>query len=207
VGEQAARVERLVSKFDHVNGSGPPHVPNAKTRAAIRELDRGAGQRFKDVPALMADLNSADLSKGQIAILQQVVRHGEVSKGALITLTGYRKSTRNRLLHELRALQCITERGSFVYPTDEGRRRCPMEDLPTGDKLMQWWLERLSDGQAVMLRAVAAAYPNAITREEAGGTVNYAKSTCNRLLHELQASQLVTVPSRGLVRASEKLFD
>jgi hypothetical protein len=58
-----------------------------------------------------------------------------------------------------------------------------------------------------MLRAVAAAYPGAIAREEAGGTTDYARSTRDRLLKELQAAQLVTSPRRGFVVASEKLFD
>ena len=37
-----------------------PHVPNAKTRAAMRELERGGLPRFKDVASLMADLNADD---------------------------------------------------------------------------------------------------------------------------------------------------
>jgi uncharacterized protein len=149
----------------------------------------------------------SDLSKGQLAILQRVVHHGEITKSALITLTGYRRSTRDRLLQELRALGCVSERGGLVVSTDEGRRRCPTEDLPTGDRLMQWWLERLSEGQAAMLQAVASAHPNDVAREEAGGTIGYARSTRDRLLQELQAMQLVTTPRKGYVLASEKLFD
>lgn len=39
---------------------GDGHVPNAKTRAAMREGQRGGLPRFKDVASLMADLNERD---------------------------------------------------------------------------------------------------------------------------------------------------
>lgn len=35
-------------------------APNATTRAALHELDRGKGRRFKDVDSLMTDLNADD---------------------------------------------------------------------------------------------------------------------------------------------------
>ncbi len=35
-------------------------VPNAETRAAMAELDRGAGATFENVADLMADLNAED---------------------------------------------------------------------------------------------------------------------------------------------------
>jgi len=35
-------------------------VPNAKTRAAIAELEAGKGKRFTSVDALMADLHADD---------------------------------------------------------------------------------------------------------------------------------------------------
>jgi len=35
-------------------------APKAKTRKAIAELERGDGQRFESVDALMADLNADD---------------------------------------------------------------------------------------------------------------------------------------------------
>jgi len=35
-------------------------VPNAKTRAALRELKKGKRRRFASVAALMADLNADD---------------------------------------------------------------------------------------------------------------------------------------------------
>jgi len=35
-------------------------APKAKTRKAIAELERGAGQRFESVEALMADLDADD---------------------------------------------------------------------------------------------------------------------------------------------------
>ena len=35
-------------------------VPSAKTRKAIAELESGAGRRFKDIEALMADLHADD---------------------------------------------------------------------------------------------------------------------------------------------------
>lgn len=38
-------------------------VPNAKTRAAMEELERGGGKSFATVADLMADLNAPDSAK------------------------------------------------------------------------------------------------------------------------------------------------
>ncbi len=56
---------RLRSRLPHPWIAGPgcricgwEHVPNAETRAAMRELDHGGGVRFSDMASLFADLNA-----------------------------------------------------------------------------------------------------------------------------------------------------
>ncbi|MGO9836088.1 MAG: type II toxin-antitoxin system HicB family antitoxin [Polyangiaceae bacterium] len=53
------------------------HVPNAKTRAAMREARRGGLPRFKDIPSLLAELN-ADDSDDVDALLKHVHQIGKV---------------------------------------------------------------------------------------------------------------------------------
>jgi len=148
-----------------------------------------------------------DLDKGQTAVLQRIVQLGPLNRSDLGTLTGYKRSTRNRILGELSGLGLITTAAGQVTATDEGRRRCPVEELPTGDALMQWWLGRLDKGQAAVLQAVAAKYPDAVERESLEESTTYKRSTRNRILGELAAAKLVITTERGMVRASEKLFD
>ena len=88
-------VRRILNAF-----SDSQRVPNAETRAAMRELERGGGRRTKDVPSLMADLNGVgrnpvvagpgeSVPSGQRRILLALARYGECGKGKLAVLTRY----------------------------------------------------------------------------------------------------------------------
>lgn len=146
------------------------------------------------------------LGKGQLAVLQRIVQHGSISRSELQALTGYRRSTLNRLIAELSAEGCVESSGGAVSVTDEGISRCgPIEKLPTGDKLREWWMDRLGLGQQTMLEAIASAYPKEIEREALDRITDYKSSTRNRLLAELSSMKLITTRN-GMVRASDSLF-
>lgn len=198
-------VRRILNAFSDSQRA----IALAARPAAQRTQANGAPPRSAaPKPVAHKVVDGEELSKGQAAVLQVVVQLGEVDKSELTTLTGYKRSTRNRLLQELHSLGCIHTSGEKVTPTEEGRRRGPTEELPTGDALLQWYLStKLTEGQSKVLRAIAAVHPGEIERDDLDMATGYARSTRNRLLQELSAARLVTSDGRnGPVRASDRLF-
>jgi hypothetical protein len=79
--------------------------------------------------------------------------------------------------------------------------------LPEGRELLEHWLGELGEsGAARILRALAAAYPRALTRAELGAAANLSdrSGTFDTYLSRLRTLELVE--GRGELRASEELF-
>jgi hypothetical protein len=79
--------------------------------------------------------------------------------------------------------------------------------LPEGQALLAYWLNELGNsGAARILRALADAYPRALTRAELGAAANLSdrSGTFDTYLSKLRTLELVE--GRGELRASEELF-
>lgn len=81
------------------------------------------------------------------------------------------------------------------------------EPLPTGDELRRHWLERLPQGERIVLEHVVAAYPESIERDEISDATGYKRSSRDTYLQKLIARKLVQAEGRGRVVASDSLFD
>lgn len=80
------------------------------------------------------------------------------------------------------------------------------EPLPTGRDLLEHWLRELGEsGAARILRAVAEAYPEALSLEEVGkrADLNPRSGTFSTYLSRLRTLELIE--GRGMVRASGEL--
>lgn len=80
------------------------------------------------------------------------------------------------------------------------------EPLPTGAELLRHWLGRLTDGERVLLEAVAAHYPSVKSREAISEASQYKHSTRDAYLQGLSARRLISSTREGVV-ASKDLFD
>lgn len=81
------------------------------------------------------------------------------------------------------------------------------DPLPTGRALLDYWLNELGQsGAARLLQALAEAYPQALTKGEAGerAGLSAGSGTFGTYLSKLRTLELVE--GSGELRASEELF-
>lgn len=154
------------------------------------------------------NFGDGDMPKGERTMLTAVAQYGDkgADKVQLSILTGYKRSTRDRLLQYLGAKGYVRSFGDTVRATPEGMTALGgYEALPQGDALRDYWLKRLPEGERRVLEVVAAGFPEAVAKEVIDEKTNYKRSTRDRLIQYLAARKLVT-SDRGTVRASEELF-
>lgn len=146
------------------------------------------------------------LSKGETTLLQALLTlPGATGREALGVLSGYKRSSRNEYLRQLSVRGFIHDHGDTITVTDAGRAAMPnVEPLPTGEKLREFWLQRLSPGERKLLELLIQAYPDAVPRDaldEAG----YRRSSRNEYLRLLVTRQLIADTGQGM-RANDILF-
>jgi len=66
---------------------------------------------------------------------------------------------------------------------------------------------RLPEGEKKMLAILIEAYPDSVMRETLSEQTNYQRSSRDTFLQRLKSRQLVKFEGRGMVKATEKLFD
>ena len=82
------------------------------------------------------------------------------------------------------------------------------DPLPTGRRLLNYWLDELGGGAARMLEVLATAHPETMTAAELGGLANISpgSGTFGTYLARLRTLELVS-GSRDALRASEVFFN
>lgn len=146
------------------------------------------------------------LPDGERKVLTAIAQYEGVDREQLTVLTGYKKSSRDAYLQRLRAKGFTADNGRIIEATEEGLKALgAYEKLPEGDRLREYWLNRLPEGESKILTIVCHAYPRPIQRDaiDAG----YLKSSRDAYLQRLAARKLVSFPARGAVLASRNLFD
>ena len=81
------------------------------------------------------------------------------------------------------------------------------EPLPTGEALQQFWLSRLPEGERKILEVLIGAHPDCVSRESLDEATGYKRSSRDAYLQRLSAKELVEEPSRGMVKATDNLFE
>lgn len=196
-GEDAVAIRQaLATAFSYKQR--PPLAP-ART-PPVRQTATAATGR--------ASGEASDIGKGERVVLVAVAQHPYgVTREQLSVLTGYKRSSRDAYLQRLRAAGFVREESGQIEATPLGRETLgdSFQPLPTGDDLLQHWLGRLPEGERVVLEIVAAAYPNAIGRDEIGERCGYKRSSRDAYLQRLAARKLVKPQRGGEVRMSEDL--
>lgn len=149
------------------------------------------------------------LPSGERSVLTAIAQYGNgVSRDQLSVLTGYKQSTRNTYIQRLGERGYVSVQGDRVAATPQGVSSLgdDFEPLPTGAALRTHWLERLPEGEAIILGVLIKAYPDALDRESLDNKTEYKRSTRNTYLQRLTARRLVESVGSGAVRASDDLF-
>lgn len=152
----------------------------------------------------------ARLDRAQRAVLTVLVHHGAQSHDQLALQTGYSvsASTVGVALSRLRSAGFVTpgSKRDLAEITDAGRAALgPVETLPTGAALLEWWRGRLGDGaERKVMDVLVAAYPAQCTHDELADATGYRRtaSTVGVALSRLR-SYGISDGSKSLSRARE----
>jgi Helicase HerA, central domain len=153
-------------------------------------------------------LGDGGLSKGPLKLLRSIVQFGRVTRDQLTLLSGYTQSSRDTYLKQL------SSQGLVIYPnrgeveaTETGREAAgEVEMPPTGEALIDWWLQRLPSGHAKVFEAVVSERGAAVSRARITELTGYTQSSRDTYIKKLKTRKLITLPSPGMVAPAEFLF-
>jgi uncharacterized protein len=138
---------------DAPNVANPPRAVRSEAPGR-REVDQGNGiARVTSRPAA----GPADLSKCARALLAVLAQRGTATDSQIAALSGYKRtsSTFANGMSELRTRAYFTGDPGARHVTHEGREAAgPIETLPTGKALLDYWVGRLTRAEAELLKVV-----------------------------------------------------
>jgi hypothetical protein len=149
------------------------------------------------------------LPKGERRVLTAIAQFdGGLDKTHLMTLTGYKRRSRDDYVFRLKQRGFVAENGETVTATPDGVSALgdDFQPLPTGEALRSYWMQRLPQGERRVLEVLISAYPNPIAKEQIETETGYARRSRDDYLYRLGARRLVENAGRGEVKASDQLF-
>lgn len=153
---------------------------------------------------------SASLPPGELATLTAALQYPDgLDRKRLGILTGYKRSSRDAYIQRLQGKGLVQVNGPVFYPTDAGRAALngSFEPLPTGAALIEYWQARLPEGERKTLDVLIEAGGQDVTRETIDEATGYKRSSRDAYLQRLKARGLVDMSARGMVHASDVLFE
>lgn len=157
----------------------------------------------------LADATSAiGLPPGERAVLTAAIQHGGVDRKALTVLTGYKRSSRDAYIQRLLSKGLVEVHGSVISPTDLGTEALAgsAEPLPVGQELIDYWMDRLPEGEKKTLAVLVEASGSDVARAMIDEQTGYMRSSRDAYLQRLKARGLVEFCGPGTVRAAKLLF-
>ena len=153
--------------------------------------------------------SNGNLPPGEHATLTAALQYEGLDRKRLGILTGYKRSSRDAYVARLQQRGLVEVRGPQLFPTAEGRLALSnsFEPLPTGDALIEYWRARLPEGERKTLEVLLEAKGADVDREVIDDATGYKRSSRDAYLTRLKARGLVEFVGRGLVKASDELFD
>lgn len=199
-------------------GAQQPAKNHGLTRVAAATVEaqrRGTGPTASGhsrdaMTSPVAGNAGGNIGKGERITLIAIAQHpAGVTREQLTILTGYKRSSRDAYLQRLRASEyvAIAVNEGTIVATESGIAALgnDYEPLPTGDRLREYWMQRLSGGERVIFEVVCRAYPHAIKRTDIDQQTEYQRSSRDAYLQRLTARRLI-LNGRDGVKASEELF-
>ena len=215
-GTQAAKsalllkAEAVIAAANDLRSTGLP-VSDYRPRSASRPVI--ISQRVP--PPLFTNghdaIPSSKLPKAERRILTALAQYpGGRAKNQVAVLTGYAVNggAFNNALSALRSAGLMSGSGDNLVVTGSGMAALgDYEPLPTGDDLLQYWLGQLGKAEREALRVIAAAWPDALSKEDVAAQTGYTAGggSFNNALSRLRTLELVA--GRSELRASAALFN
>lgn len=225
--DQLKRVENLIERLEEVGTKALTEVQELKRQLApalAPKLNPSPARSMMPTPAPRlspsgsAPRSSPSSNPGTVG--NSGLRRIMVALAQRPGLTNRQIGLRAGLSSQSGTFATYLGRGrSAGWIRDEGERRYLTEagiaalgdfqPLPEGPELLAHWLGELGNsGAARMLRALAEAFPGALSNEQIGTTagISHASGTFATYLGRLRGLELVESPRRGELRASAELF-
>jgi uncharacterized protein len=199
VGEQAARVERLVNKLDKIRQpNGSLAAPYPTVHEAIASMP---GRKSADPIYVESDTND-NLPKGERAVLTAIAQNPDgATRDQVSALTGFKKQTRDAYVGRLvrRGFVHDPVRGGPLQATPEGIAAlgASFKPLPTGDALVAYWKAKLPQGECAIFSTLVEAWPGGLTREVISDQTGFVKQTRDAYIGRLVRRKIVEKPTRG----------
>ena len=185
--------------------SKPPAV-NAPARVVNKPLNGQQSAKRESVSP--AKVNEGNLPEGENKILSCCAQYPDgVTAKQLTVLTGYKRSTRNTYLQRLSQKGAIEKRGDRIFITETGLSMVEVIPLPTGAALQAYWQSELPQGERAIFDILVNNHPDEVDREALDELTGYSRSTRNTYIQRMIAKELVTVTSKGFIKASDHLFE
>jgi hypothetical protein len=160
-------------------------------------------------PPEPVEYDGAALPPGEVACLTAVLQYPGLERKRLGVLTTYKRSTRDVYIAKLVAKGLVDANGNGLQATDAGRKAMDgkYQPLPTGDALVEYWRQRLPEGERKTLDVLLEHRGRDVTRTAIDEATGYARSTRDVYLTKLKARGLVDFVGSGKVRASAELVE
>lgn len=161
--------------------------------------------KFKVYP----QINNSALTGGDLKIMATCAQYASgCTRTQLTVLTGYKRSSRNVYIGNLKRLQYITDDGNKIMATKAGIKALGSnyQPLPTGRALRDYWLTTLTGGERGILILAIANHPKDISRDEITKRTEYLRSSRNVFIGKLLSRELITISRTGYIKASDFLF-
>jgi hypothetical protein len=153
-------------------------------------------------------VGGGSLPPGERATLGACIQYPDgLERSQLTVITGYKRSSRDAYIQRLASKGFVAIAGDKILATDEGVAALPdFEPLPRGQDLIDFWMNKLPEGEKKVLAYLIEANGEAVDRAEIDEATGYQRSSRDAYLQRLRAKQLVVDEGRGHVKASAELF-
>lgn len=189
-----AKAKDIAAAFRDVAG-------NAKRTIAIRDDAEFAIAR--------TDGKIAQVGKGATHLLNVIAQGGEgVRQSQLGVLAGFTPGTIRKYLPSLRAAGFIEGDSRSLRATAAGVAALggDFKQLPTGDALREFWMNKLPAGEKTILEKLCKYHPHAVTIADIRDATGFTEGTIRKYLPNLAARNLIG-RHEGRIAASDSLFD
>lgn len=158
-------------------------------------------------------MDDLSLGSGERLVLIAIAQQPDgMSREHITVQTGYKRSTRDAYIQRLQNKSFVRAALGKIHATDSGIEALGSnyEPLPQGRDLIEYHLRNLPEGEAKIFKLLVEAYENNVdkvmNREDITTVTGYQRSTRDAYIQRLTARQLVEAEARGMVKASDILF-
>ena len=212
------RLDKMRDKLAQAQPAVVSEIGNLKTLVKL-QVDKAPSlpaaklpvTRVASVRSSAAHVNGEGLSKGETSVLTALIQYPNGLTGRqLSVITGYVQQSRDTYLSRLvgRGLAVRDRPGHITAVQPAANRALPsVEPLPTGSALQEFWLQRLSRGEAAILRVVINEYPGAIQSTSITEQTGYVQQSRDAYISRMVGKEIISRVQPGWVRASDALFE